>query len=72
MARHGEGKNTTTAGPYARRLPDGNHEGATNSDGTEARARRGAQRAELSATALLGGFEWSAVWEIVVVGSWGR
>jgi hypothetical protein len=72
MARRSKGKNTITVGPYARRLPDGNNEDETNSGGTDARARHGARRAELSATALLGGFEWSAAWEIVVVGSWGR
>jgi hypothetical protein len=57
MARRSEGKNTTTAGPYARRLSDGNNEGAANNGGIEARARHGARRAELSAAALLGGFE---------------
>jgi hypothetical protein len=59
MARRSEGKNTTTAGCYARRLPDGNNEGATNIDGIEARARHGARCVELLAAALLGGFEWS-------------
>ena len=57
MARCSEGKNTTTAGRYARRLPNDNNEGATNICGTEASARHGARRAELSAVALLGGFE---------------
>jgi hypothetical protein len=57
MARRSEGKNTTTAGCYARRLPDGNNEGATNIDGIEARARHGARCVELLAAALLGGFE---------------
>jgi hypothetical protein len=72
MARRSEGKNTTTVGPYARRLPNDNNEGETNNGGTEARVRHGARRVELLATALLGGFEWSVAWEIVVVGSWGR
>jgi hypothetical protein len=57
MARRSEGKNTTTTGPCARRLPDGNHEGAMNSGSTEARARHDT---------------WRAAWEIVAVGSWGR